>query len=861
MMKKSVFTSILTLITGIIIFSSCVKDTPDVPPESTIPYDPNQVWTIDSLKFYFDKVSFLVNLAGGDLDSLNVHLEETYGIQAETDGTYTITTGMYSLFCNVTMDEKSGNIYKAAYVQDPSGAIQLNFLSSGGLYVGDSVRILLQGASVEVYPDGGLYQVHNLDVGNSVYKIATGHFIEPELTTIQQVKSNLSYYQSRLIQFDSVQFIDSELGETFADGVNQTDENRWLMDCDGNTVEIRTSGYANFADSLLPTGKGTLIAIASMYTQAQLVIRTYSEVQLNGVRCDGGGGSEIPDVTTTIPELKALYQGQRLLIEDDLVIGAHVVANDESGNYYKTIVIQDGDGGIELKINDYDLYQTYPEGMEIYVKCKDLYLDTYGEVIQLGSIYEEGGSWNFGGIQPGDLFKHVVTAPNIDPVTPTLVDVNDIDEDMIGMLVQLDEVQINESELGSTWADAILQYSVNHNLENCDGDIVVVRTSGYAIFASEIIPEGNGTFIGVVSAFNGTMQLYVRHLSDVDLTGERCDTGGGGNEIDPVENVMEYFDNAVNYEDIVIEGWTNMNVVGTRKWQGKVFNDDKYAQSTGYNSGLPDMEVWIITPPVINTNGDKTLSFKSAMAYWEHSQNDPITIYASTDYDGTNFSTAVWTEVSANLPIQSSANYEWIQSGSISLAGFTGNVAIAFKYKGSDSESTSIQIDDVLIVGGGGGGTTIFTENFDAGWGGFEAISIIGDQVWERDNTTGPDGSACAEISGYELGYFTNMDYLISPSLDLNAYSSASLLFESAMNYDGAPIIVQISSDYTGDPTAASWTTLWANLSSGAFDWVSSGNVDISSYTGQTVNIAFIYISSTQNGATWRVDNIEVIAE
>ncbi|MEZ5198727.1 MAG: DUF5689 domain-containing protein [Bacteroidales bacterium] len=53
-----------------------------------------------------------------------------------------------------------------------------------------------------------------------------------------------------------------------------------------------------------------------------------------------------------------------------------VVANDESGNYYKTVVIQDDDGGIELKINDYDLYQTYPEGMEIYIKCKDLYLDT-----------------------------------------------------------------------------------------------------------------------------------------------------------------------------------------------------------------------------------------------------------------------------------------------------------------------------------------------------------------------------------------------------------------------------------------------------------------------------------------------------
>ncbi|MEZ5198729.1 MAG: hypothetical protein R2764_20785 [Bacteroidales bacterium] len=55
------------MIAGIIIFGSCVKETPDVPPESTIPFDPNHRWTIDSLKFYYDKVNFMVNLNAGHL--------------------------------------------------------------------------------------------------------------------------------------------------------------------------------------------------------------------------------------------------------------------------------------------------------------------------------------------------------------------------------------------------------------------------------------------------------------------------------------------------------------------------------------------------------------------------------------------------------------------------------------------------------------------------------------------------------------------------------------------------------------------------------------------------------------------------
>jgi len=165
-----------------------------------------------------------------------------------------------------------------------------------------------------------------------------------------------------------------------------------------------------------------------------------------------------------------------------------------------------------------------------------------------------------------------------------------------------------------------------------------------------------------------------------------------------VEFVEEYFNSVENYTNVDLPGWTNLIVAGDRYWQGKEYSGNKYAQATGYNSGLDDMETWLITPPVINTNGDKVLTFKCAMAYWEHTVNDPITVLASTDFDGTNFGTATWTALNPNLPNQGNVNYEFQESGDISLSGFVGNVAIAFKYKGSDTESTSIQVDDVLIT-------------------------------------------------------------------------------------------------------------------------------------------------------------------
>ncbi|MCD4790330.1 MAG: DUF5689 domain-containing protein [Bacteroidales bacterium] len=595
-MKRSVITGIAVLLAGLtILITGCVKEIPDEPPYSTIPYDPEKVLTIAELKQMY----------------------------IELGGAYKIIPN-YSLFATVVMDESSGNIYESSYIQDETGAIQLQFFNPGGLCLGDSIRILLADVVVSVYHD--LYQISNLDVGDNIYKIAVNHFIEPEVVTINQIATNTDYYQSRPVLLEEVQFMDSELGTTFADAVNNEDVNRMLEDCDGNTIIIRTSGYANFASDTLPEGNGSLVAIASVY--------------------------------------------------------------------------------------------------------------------------------------------------------------------------------------------------------------------------------------------NGEAQLVIRSINEVQLTGNRCG-GGGGDPIDPVAEVNENFDSVENYTDVNLTGWTNIKVAGDRRWQGKTYQSEKYAQATGYNSGLSNMETWLITPPVINTNGDKELSFKTAMAFWAHSGNEPITVMGSTDFDGTNFETATWTELSANLVNAGSGDNNWVESGAVSLADFIGNVAIAFKYKGSDSESTSIRVDDVIINSGGGGGTTVFSENFDDSWGVWERISLLGTQVWDRDNNYGPDDSPCAEMTGFESGSHTNNDWLISPAMDLSAYSSATLTFETAKNYDGNPIEIKISTDYDGmgNPNNATWTTLSATLSTGSFTWTGSGNVSISSYTGQNVYVAFQYTSTNDMSATWRVDNIEVKAE
>ena len=196
----------------------------------------------------------------------------------------------YSIYGNITCEETNGNFYKEAYIQDLSGAIKLKLDASGGLYIGDSIRVSLNGVTMSEY--GDLIQLDNISVDEQIVKIATDRFVTPYTTSINNL--NIEDDQSRLIKLDSVEFQSTNV--TYADAINLATGERYLNDCDGNSILVRTSGYANFADDTVASGKGSIIGIFTRYgATKQFIIRDINEVNMEGDRCGGssggGGGS------------------------------------------------------------------------------------------------------------------------------------------------------------------------------------------------------------------------------------------------------------------------------------------------------------------------------------------------------------------------------------------------------------------------------------------------------------------------------------------------------------------------------------------------------------------------------------------
>jgi len=192
-----------------------------------------------------------------------------------------------------------------------------------------------------------------------------------------------------------------------------------------------------------------------------------------------------------------------------------------------------------------------------------------------------------------------------------------------------------------------------------------------------------------------------------------------------------------------------------------------------------------------------------------------------------------------------------------SIYPYTNNgSSIDFKTDGTAPTAEATTSNNVTIV--------IEYENFDDDWGNWTTVSVIGDQVWDRDNTYGIGGTPCAAMSGYDVQPYDNEDWLISPAMNFNDYENESMNFSSAMNYSGPDLELKASTDYSGsgDPNAATWTDLTFNMPPGGnWDWIESGIVDLSSFSGASVYVAFKFTSTTAGSATWELDEITINGE
>jgi hypothetical protein len=395
--------------------------------------------------------------------------------------------------------------------------------------------------------------------------------------------------------------------------------------------------------------------------------------------------SDIPVGTVlTISELRAMFDDENILFDEDYSVYATVTMDDKSGNIYRSAFVQDETGAINLRLQaPGGIYQ----GDSVRIYLKGTILGPYQQMMQLDNV---------------NVDKNIIKQANGKSVVPTVIRIPEINTQHQGMLIKLEDVQFTEDDIGKPFADSENLLYLNRTIEDCDGNQMIVRTSGYANFADELAPELNGSVVAILSQYRNDFQLFIRKMAELEMNDPRCgdDDDDDDDDTDPGEAVTHIDEDFQSYPDHSVinqADWTAYAEEGERNWICRTHQNNHYAQATAYNSSDQLNIMWMITPPIdLDAMTNPVFEFESAKAFYTH---DGFSLYIATDFDGSDVNGATWQALDARLAGQGDPDNAWIHSGYIDLSSYSGIAHIAWHYEAAEPEGNTgtFRVDNVKL--------------------------------------------------------------------------------------------------------------------------------------------------------------------
>ena len=302
--------------------------------------------------------------------------------------------------------------------------------------------------------------------------------------------------------------------------------------------------------------KLALLAFVAVFATASCMDDDWKEP--NSETSPYGNNSIQETNVVSIAELKAKYGPKQkdaindtVRIADGTQIKGIVTGNDIEGNIYSQIAIQDESDkpGIIISVAQGGLSGQLQIGQEVLINVGGLYYGTYRSQPQLGVAYHDSSKdqnypsrisradWQnrFKIIGKPDASKIKVqvfsTNPDASKGELNIADLiqADVAYKYAGCLVTLKDVEFVKGDGTTTLAPEAegkdLGYGVTRYFKGYDktNKQIGIRTSCYADFAAELVPQGKLDVTGVLSCYkssdkyNHTVQLALRRYADFKL--------------------------------------------------------------------------------------------------------------------------------------------------------------------------------------------------------------------------------------------------------------------------------------------------------------------------------------------------------
>ena len=642
-------------------------------------------------------------------------------------------------------------------------------------------------------------------------------------------------------------------------------------------------------------------------------------------------------VKWSLADLKA--KPQNVPFTENAYVEGYVSSTDESGNIYKYLYIQDSPNaptqGLVVSANAVSMYAKYPQGYKVYIKLKGLAMGTYGGAKQLGyyGLNTEDNVVEFGRIPEKMVFSSIVRSctekATIVPKEMTLTDIRTAADQnqYLGCLIKIPNAEFDARALCSIYAPDgfTVDRAINDaTYTNPTTATAVVRNSGFASFASQTIPSGKGDFIGILSKYNSSIQLYINKVSDLSgmknfprkdgLTADPCSFDPTTATLKSIADVKKLVTSTSNNSNVLISdniyikakvtandetaniyrfvytedatGGIRVNINKASKaisqdprfkvgktlivnlkglYIGRYNGEFQIGTQSGASIGfIADADVYkylfdakegitTITPTEIKI-ADIT---PDVVGKWVKIKNVQ---FADSELGNTFSGNRTLVDCSGNKVIvrtntQASFANAMLDSGKgdiyaiVSVYNGTYQLIIPHQY---NADFDNPRCDGTLPIY-----ENIYSDGFTnlANWA---PVNVLGAQVWTTTTYGNPAPSAYLDGNRAD-----NDDWLISKkwAIPATGYQKVYFSFETDGNYQGNPLEVYVTDNYTGDVKTTNWTKVNAVLDTdlGGFNgFVNSGLIDVSAFKGKDLIVAFRYTSVQGASTRWEVDNFSV---
>ncbi|MCG8477302.1 MAG: DUF5689 domain-containing protein, partial [Cytophagales bacterium] len=223
-------------------------------------------------------------------------------------------------------------------------------------------------------------------------------------------------------------------------------------------------------------------------------------------------------------------------VEENIALKAVISMDGKTSNIYKQVFIQDPAGqtdavqGMALAVTGSN---PYTQGNLIHINLKGNVVTKKNGLYQIGGDYfadypKDPDHPKGSKVQAINSFEKVFwekSSVELAPKTLTIAQIKS-NKNNQGILVKIEDARFLEDDK-KTFSEApqkdISYPFVDHKLKDATG-VIEVKTSKFANFRDELVPTGQGTFIGVIGYFDAkgeenAHQLYIRSPKELNMKG------------------------------------------------------------------------------------------------------------------------------------------------------------------------------------------------------------------------------------------------------------------------------------------------------------------------------------------------------